>query len=259
MAQLGETCLPPRARARASDAGDSATLQEMERVFRRLNTRIVFLRDKALDERSRWIEAIYGEHQQFRYFEHLTSAFSAARDDYKVFIAHGEDPARLGKVLRRNRAILTTKIKVAVMAQSLPQDRALLLNSGYDLVVDSRMEREEFVARIATIYNRNFRHAPRIVGPLDDLRLVLRRYVAPAVPVESLSNRELLLLARLAARKGHSVHSAELQKSAEGHHTELTRKSLCVAISRLRRKISPAFQVVSDHMEGYVFRDCPAS
>lgn len=231
------------------------TLDEMERLFRKLDARIVFLHDKALHERRAWLAQIYGNLPQFRYFEHSTVAFSSAREDYRVFIAHGEDPARLGKILRRNRPILASRIKVALMAQSLPQDRAQLLNAGYDLVVDTRMAPAEFVARIASIHIRQFRHAPRIVGPLNDLRVVLRRFVAPAVPMESLSNRELLLLARLAARKGLSVHASELAKSAEGHHTELTRKSLCVAISRLRRKLDPAYEIVSDYLNGYVFRN----
>lgn len=234
------------------------TLGEMERTFRKLDPRIVFLRDKAFEERTAWLEQLYGQHEQFRYFEHSTVAFSSAREDYHVFIAHGEDPVRLGKVLRRNRPILASKIKVALMGQSLPQDRAQLLNAGYDLVVDTRMAAEEFIARLASIHTRHFRHAPRIIGPLHDLRIVLRRFIAPHVPMESLSNRELLLLARLAARKGLSVHSSELAKSAEGHHTELTRKSLCVAMSRLRRKLDPAYQIVSDYLNGYVFQDRPA-
>lgn len=244
---------PPVRRVKPAVTGGT-TLDEMERIFRKLDTRIVFLRDKALDERMAWLTEIYGNLAQFRYFEHSTIAFSSAREDYCVFIAHGEDPLRLGKILRRNRPILASRIKVALMAQSLPQDRAQLLNAGYDLVVDTRMAPAEFVARIASIHTRQFRHAPRIVGPLNDLRVVLRRFVAPDVPMESLSNRELLLLARLAARKGLSVHASELAKSAEGHHTELTRKSLCVAISRLRRKLDPGYEIVSDYLNGYVFR-----
>lgn len=234
------------------------TLKEMRKLFCQIRTRVVFIRDKATEARNEWITDMYGEVPQYRYFENSTAAFSAVRNDYQVFLAHGEDSRRLSKILRTNRAILGSKIKIALMGQSLPQDRAQLLNAGYDLAVDTRMAKEEFVARVTTIFNRHYRHAPRIIGPLDDLRIVLRRFVKPSVPAESLNNRELLLLARLAARKGMSVHVSELQRSANGHNYELTAKSLCVAISRLRSKLAPQFCIVSDYMNGYVFKECEA-
>lgn len=238
----------------ASNSG-SVTVLEMERQFRRLRARIVFIRDRCLDERQAWLRDLYGETEQYRYFENQTDIFSAAREGYDVFVAHAEDPVRLGKLLRRNRAILTSKIKVAVMAQSTPLDRAQLLNAGFDLVVDCRMHRTEYIARIAAIRVRMYRHALSVMGPLDDLRIVLRKYVAEEIQMDTIRNRELLLLSRLAARKNLPVHASELQKSAVGQVRELTRKSLCVAISRLRRKIAPQFQIVSDYADGYVLKD----
>ena len=93
------------------------------------------------------------------------------------------------------------------------------------------------------------------MGPLEDLRIVLRKYVVESVDMARMGNTELLLLARLAARKGRSVHSIELQKSAEGQVRARSRKSLCVSISRLRRKLRPEYTIVSDYMNGYVFKD----
>lgn len=233
----------------------TVTILEMERQFRRLRARIVFIRDRCLDERQAWLRDLYGETEQYRYFENQTDIFSAARESYDVFVAHAEDPARLGKVLRRNRAILTSKIKVAVMAQSTPLDRAQLLNTGFDLVVDCRMHPTEYIARIAAIRVRMYRHALSVMGPLDDLRIVLRKYVAEEIHMDTIKNRELLLLSRLAARKNMPVHASELQKSAVGQVRELTRKSLCVAISRLRPKIAPQFKIVSNYADGYVLKD----
>lgn len=245
--------------ASCSPIPGNISVLEMERQFRRLSARIVFIRDRCLEERQAWLRDLYGDIMQYRYFESQTDIFSAARESYDVFIAHAEDPVRLGKLLRRNRAILTSKIKVAVMAQSTPTDRAQLLNAGFDLVVDCRMHRTEYIARVAAIHIRNYRHALSVIGPLDDLRVVLRKYVAEDIPMEAMSNRELLLLARLAARKNKSVHATELQKSAVGQVRELTRKSLCVALSRLRRKISRQYQIVSDYAEGYVLKERTAA
>lgn len=225
------------------------------RQFGKLAARSVFIRDKTLPERLEWCGQVFGDIPQLRYFESSTGIFSAARESYDVFLAHGDDPVRLGKMLRRNKAILCSKIKVALMGQSLPLDRAQLFNAGFDLVADCRMPKEEFVARVVAIYNRSFKHAPSVFGPLDGLRTVLRKYLAGSVPIEVIRDRELLLLARLAARKKMSVHSNELRKGATGHLYELSEKSLCVAISHLRKKLAPQYQIVSDYMNGYVLKD----
>lgn len=238
-----------------SSMGMPTPLLEMERHFKRLSTRSVFLRDRLLGERNDWLAEIYGTLDQFRYFEHSTAPFSAAREAYDVFIGHGDDAPRLAKMLRRNRAILAGKVKVALMAQRAPGDRALLLTAGYDVVVDCRMPRAEYVARITAIHVRSYRHAPSVIGPLEDLRVVLRKYVADNVGMNTLTENELLLLTRLAARKNLSVHCHELQRSATGHIPTRNRKSLCVAISRLRRKLAPAYRIVSDYMDGYVLAD----
>lgn len=241
--------------ARRPGCYESMTAAEMARRFRRLSTRMVFLRDRAVEERSAWLREIYGECDQFRYFEHATAVFSSVHGNYDVFLAHGDDPVRLARLLRRNRPILMPKIKIALMSHSTPTDRAQLLNGGYDLVADCRMLRPEYVARVVAIHARSMLHAPRILGPLEDLRIVLRKYVVESVDMARMGNTELLLLARLAARKGRSVHSIELQKSAEGQARARSRKSLCVSISRLRRKLRPEYTIVSDYMNGYVFKD----
>lgn len=227
---------------------------EMERQFRRLITRSVFIRDKSLDERLTWCAGIFGKIEHYRYFESSTDIFSAAREGYEVFLAHGDDPARLAKALRRNNAILSSKIKVALMAHSSPGDRALLLNAGFDLVADCRMQKAEYVARIVAIYTRSFKHAASVMGPFDGFRTVLRKYFAESVKVHEMRDRELLLLARLAARLNHSVHSRELRKAAAGQVSELTGRSLCVAISKLRKKLAPQYMIVSDYMSGYVLK-----
>lgn len=227
---------------------------EMERQFRRLVTRSVFIRDKSLEERLAWCAEVFGKIEHYRYFESSTDIFSAAREGYEIFLAHGDDPVRLAKALRRNKAILSSKIKVALMAHSSPGDRALLLNAGFDLVADCRMHKAEYVARIVAIYTRSFKHGASVVGPLDGFRMALRKYFADAVKVDEMRDRELLLLARLAARLNHSVHSCELRKAPTGQVSELTGRSLCVAISKLRKKLAPEYTIVSDYMSGYVLK-----
>lgn len=242
------------ARAQLTHCIVGLTGLDMERQFRRLVTRSVYIRDKSLEERLAWCAEVCGKIEHYRYFENATDIFSAARAGYEIFLAHGDDPVRLAKALRRNKAILSSKIKVALMAQNTPADRALLLNAGFDLVADCRMHKAEYIARVVAIYTRSFKHAASVIGPLDGFRTVLRKYFAEAVRIEEMRDRELLLLARLAARLNHPVHSSELRKAPTGHVSELTGRSLCVVISRLRKKLAPEYEIVSDYMSGYVLK-----
>lgn len=230
------------------------TEREMERQFLHLVTRSMFIRDKLLDERLAWCAGVLGKIEHHRYSENSTYIFSTARENYDVFLAHGDDPVRLAVALRRNKSILSSKVKVALMAQSLPVDRVLLLNAGFDLVADCRMPKAEFVARVLAIYTRSLRHAASVIGPLNGFRTVLRKYFAESVNIEKIRDRELLLLSRLAARMNYSVHSTELCRAPTGNVSELTEGSLSVAISKLRKKISPKYVIISDHMGGYVLK-----
>lgn len=238
-----------------SEAGLAGlTVLEMERQFRRLITRSVFIRDKSLEERFAWCAGVFGTIEHYRYFENATDIFSAAREGYEIFLAHGDDPVRLAKMFRRNKAILSSKIKVALMAHSSPADRALLLNAGFDLVADCRMEKAEYVARIVAIYTRSFKHGASVVGPFDDFRIVLRKYFSKEVATKDMRDRELLIMVRLSEKLNHPVHSSELRRAPTGHVTELTNRSLCVAISNLRKKLAPEYTIVADYMGGYVLK-----
>lgn len=230
------------------------TEREMERQFRHLVTRSMFIRDRLLDERLAWCAGVLGKIEHHQYFENSTHIFSTARESYEIFLAHGDDPVRLAMVLRRNKPILSSKVKVALMAQSLPGDRVLLLNAGFDLVADCRMPKAEFVARVLAIHTRSLRHAASVIGPFNGFRTVLRKYFSQSVNVEKIRDRELLLLARLSARMNYSVHSTELCRAPTGNVSELTEGSLSVAISKLRKKIAPEYVIISDHMGGYVLK-----
>lgn len=209
--------------------------------------RYLRVRDETFDAREAFVRAVFGDPACFAYSDDGTHALSRAHADYDILILDVADPARKGRFLRANRALLRQVAKFAIMHDSSPHRRARMLSAGCDDVFDvARMSPQEALLRVnAVMRRRDHRHA----AWLDDRRAAAD--VAHIANPEGLTPRERALLAVLARQEGEAISVQRLCLLIAPPDAARFRRSLKVSISKLRRKLFEPWRIESAPGGGY--------
>ncbi|MFA7584932.1 MAG: winged helix-turn-helix domain-containing protein [Novosphingobium sp.] len=209
--------------------------------------RAIYLQDKSVAERSQWVQDVFPDTAEYKYKEDDTSILSHYRENFETVVVHGDDARRMARILKVNRAITRSKVNIAVMAKSMPPDRAILLNGGFDDVFDMRMDTVEATARVRSIMRRRRIIFDNATFGADDTVLDrIGSYVTA-----KLSPRELELFTKLVKNSGRAVSGSDLRRSASKTNPDMNENSIQVFICRLRKKLRPGVEIRSNYDGGY--------
>lgn len=184
-----------------------------------ISFRVVSIKDSGCDQRLAWLHQGVRQSQEYAYREGDTNFLSVVDRDYDVLIVAGHDVQRMKRIVIRNRVALHRKLKICVMNQSMPADRAQLLMAGYDDVVDiARVPWPEFAARIQAMNAR----------------------VASAIGRQDAKEQELSRLDKICHMRRLTWREQDILLSL------LNARDMCASLMTLRRCISPAGTLVSE-------------
>jgi hypothetical protein len=120
-----------------------------------LRVRYVSLNDTSRESRKQWLGAIFDDFEEYDYHQYDTHFCSIAFRNFDAMIFGGKDARRLKLILQQNELILRHKIKLCLLSDGTPQERAQLLMAGFDEVIDvARTSPVEAMARMLSIWRR---------------------------------------------------------------------------------------------------------
>lgn len=212
-----------------------------------IRARYLRARDHASDEREAYVRSVFGDVVCFPFSDETTYALSRADADYDILIIDAADPTRIARYLRVNRALLRNVAKFAIMQDSSPPRRVRILAAGCDDVLDgTRISAEEGRMRVAAVMHRylacwdNWNKGRRFASDMA-------QFAAP----NTLTPRELALLAALAEQPGKSISMQKLCRSVAPSDPAQFKRSLKFSISRLRSKLYPQWRIEAAADKGY--------
>jgi DNA-binding response OmpR family regulator len=175
--------------------------------------------------------------------------YTAYLDDTKLFynavIVSGTDAVRICKFMRINRPLLNNKAKIASLRTASSENRAKILNCGYDDVFHDKMLPVERKARLQAIVAR-FDRATEEATLQSAFDLHMRHYVH-----EPLKGRESRVMTLLLAARGGAVPGYRLAATSRAPRPAMSEKSLQVLISVLRSKLKDHVVLEYHEDEGY--------
>ncbi|MBN9145400.1 MULTISPECIES: winged helix-turn-helix domain-containing protein [unclassified Novosphingobium] len=209
--------------------------------------RVMSLQDNGREERLQWLKQGITQFQDYVYREGETNFLSVVERDYDVMIVAGNDVQRMKRIITRNRVALHRKLKICMMNQSLPADRAQLLMAGFDDVIDiGRILWPEFTARVRAMHLR--------------LMISIGRYDAKQLEIIQLNQicnqrrltwREQDLLLSLMQARDMTASAITLRCSISPAHSMVSELHLRVLISQLRRKLFDHVEICNVRGAGY--------
>lgn len=212
---------------------------------RAIRTRIATFGDVAHLPQAKWIEIAYPNNTLTGVSESYITDICPSRSDFDLLVVTGNDVRRVRQLLRLYRPILRRKPKIAVLQSSSPRDRAILLNAGFDDVMDPRMPVPEGQARAVSLvkrYDMTIAGLPRVAA--DETPDVERMISGP------LSRREAEVCGLLLARSPEPVAIAALSRSIGGLRP-IARSSLRVLISNLRTRLRRGVSIEYTYPSAY--------
>lgn len=178
--------------------------------------------------------------------------YTAYLDDKKLFynavIVSGTDAVRIAKFMRINRPLLKNKAKIASLRIASSENRAKILNCGYDDVFYDKMLPVERRARLQAIVAR-FDRVSEVEALQSAVDLHMRHYVR-----EPLKAREARVMTLLLAARGGAVPAYRLAATSRAPRPAMSDKSLQVLISVLRSKLKDHVVLEYHEDEGYSLR-----
>ncbi|WDF74651.1 winged helix-turn-helix domain-containing protein [Novosphingobium sp. KACC 22771] len=209
--------------------------------------RVISLQDNGRDERLEWLKQGISQWQDYAYREGETNFLSVVERDYDVMIVAGNDVQRMKRIITRNRVALHRKLKICVMNQSLPADRAQLLMAGFDDVIDTgRIAWPEFAARMCSMHLRMMIS----IGRYDAKELEIIQLSQICNP-RRLTRREQDLLLGLMQARDMTASTMALRCSISLAHSMVSELHLRVLISQLRRKLFDHVEINNVRGAGY--------
>lgn len=216
-----------------------------------LDARVALIGNCKLDY-TPWIEAVLPNCSLRPVSESYTADVSPARADYDLLVAAGSDVKRIKQFLKIYRPLLNAKPKIVLTSDSMPKDRASLLNAGFDDVLDTRMPHLEGQARISAIYARYHEVAARAEAQAQKTA-AYEQYLAPGMGDE-VNPREASILSALIGRSPRAVPSFVLRDTL-ADRPAVSLATLRVILSSLRSKIIAPFIIVSVAPSSYALID----
>lgn len=212
-----------------------------------ISIRYVSMNDPARVLREQWMTRTFRNYEEFDFADHDTRFFSSINADYNVLIVGGNDPARIGSLIRLNRPALANKIKICLMNRSNSHKRARVLGHGFDDVIDiTRVSPAEALARILAIRRRHQISADKAGRELElELRL------GQVCQLEGLPARQRQAIEMLYRQKGRVVCYDALIDEISGFRGGITPANLKVIICKLRKALVGEARIVSRARTGY--------
>ena len=213
-----------------------------------LRARYVWLNDTANAARGRWLAALFTGLEEFEYHRSDSHFCSLAFRDYDVMIFGGKDAQRLKLILRQNEIILRHKVKICLLSDGTPADRALLLHAGFDDVIDvARINPAEAGARIAGIWRRYAQTAQH-----DHAVQSEKSQLAALSLSDRLTRRQKDALLMLLASAHTPVSYAKLCNTLSRDHSPMSLDCLKVFICALRKWLRPGVKIRAVSGVGYM-------
>lgn len=209
--------------------------------------RVISLQDNGREERVNWLKQGIAQPQLYAYREGDTNFLSVADRDYDVMIVAGNDVQRMKRIITRNRVALHRKLKICVMNQSVPADRAQLLMAGFDDVVDiGRVFWPEFAARARAMQTRII----TAIGRQDAKQREISQ-LSQICNQRRLTWREQDMLLSLLHARDMSASLMTLRRSISPAGSLVSELHLRVLISQLRRKLFDHVEISNVRGAGY--------
>lgn len=225
----------------------------IESMKRTLNDEVVFRYISASDQHQNSRDnLIRSAIEKLDYYNLVyTSTFSLSRSihDYDVLILGGADALRLSKYLRENQKLIIPRIKIAVMNGTDPRRRALIINAGFDDVLDSaRVSAEEVICRIHALWSRNKINLKEKLSQ-EELYIPLTNYLIPNV---KLAPSEYRVLNELIRCKRKTATYQNLAHKAGNKYEYASQNAVKVIVSNIRKKLNEKYKIICNEKEGYL-------
>ncbi len=213
-----------------------------------LKARYVWLNDAGNTARKQWLTLVFEAFAEYEYHLSDTHFCSLAFSDYDVMTFGGKDAGRLRLILRQNELILRHKVKLCLLSDGTPQDRAALLMAGFDDVIDTaRTSPAEAIARISSIWRRYGLAEQRNHAALSE-----KSQLAQISTSDRLNNRQKTALLMLVASGNNPVSYAKMCNSLSRDYESMSIDCLKVFICSLRKWLRPGMQIRAVSGVGYV-------
>jgi len=209
--------------------------------------RYVSMNDPARPLREQWMARTFRNYEEFEFADHDTRFFSSINSDFNVLVVGGNDPARIGSLIRNNRPALANKIKICLMSRSNSHKRARVLGHGFDDVIDiTRIAPAEALARILAIRRRQ-----QINADKADQQLQLELRLGQVCQLEGLPARQRQAIEMLFRQKGRVVCYDAMIDEISSFRGGISPANLKVIICKLRKSLIGGARIVSRSRTGY--------
>ena len=213
----------------------------------KLSVRYVTMNDSSRQMREDWMMSTFRTYDEYEFVENDTRFFSSVNAAYDVLVIGGNDPARLGSIIRANRPVLASKIKICLMSRSNSHKRARVLTHGFDDAIDiTRVSPAEALARILAIRRRqqiSLEETERLRDFQTRLGKVCR--------LDDLTPRQRQAIEILFRNKGRIISYQTMIDEIGGFRREITAANLKVIICKLRKNLIGGARVLSVPRSGY--------
>lgn len=197
--------------------------------------------------RREWLDELVSNYDCHVHSDSGTFHLSLAGSDFDVFMVGGIDIVRMAKVFRSGEAILRGRVKIALVSDSSPRQRARLLTAGFDDVFDiEKLHQDEAAVRLQAISARyEMRRMEEDAVRYEDAQL--ERVCHPA----EINKRERIILLALMKSENLFASYYALQSAISDYHEIVSFGSLKVSVTHLRKKMKPGTHIASRSGEGY--------
>lgn len=211
-------------------------------AFAGIRLRYIELEDDNRDFRRAWLAGVVYLGEPLRFAAKPEVLLSRALSDFDVLLIGGDDAASMGAFMMQHRALMFGKVSICLCTASSPDQRAHLINSGFDAAVDpAEIHQLEFLARVYAIWRRYRMSEVKGVKALD-----LDAMVDRVADSRMLSPKQRAIVRLLLQMPGHEADYATLCATAGKQKEPIGLQNLKVLISQLRRLLRPGVQIVHD-------------
>lgn len=216
-----------------------------------LRVRYVSFGDSRRYERAPYIEEIFENFDRFQYSEIDFSYLSRANSGFDALVVGGGDAARIAKLMRASLPALKQQAKIALLNDSNARRRALVLQSGFDEVIDiCKTPPIEAISRIRAVWARY-----QLCLSQEKHKELSATRLSIFAEVQNLTKREHSLLSEMVSSKGHPVSYFKLRQIISYNHELITENNLKTAICKLRKKLRAGVRILSNYQGGYILHD----
>jgi len=204
--------------------------------------RIVGLRDRGSRRRREWLGQWAPVDDCHEYDGDDCKILSQSRRSFDAILIHGDDCARLARIVRRWRETLANKAIVVLSSQASPATTAALLQAGADNAFNLETSPVEAAAFMAALWRR---------------MNVSVRSAGAALPCEIggpdrlLTHSEQVIMTALAESPGQMVCYAKLLRRLNKPVSVDSIRSLQVLVSRIRKKCPDTMTIRMLARQGY--------